>query len=229
MSDDHDHDPARRREAGLSTRMPGARRVLSAELAPDQDRDDAGRRPVGEAQDQPTATRRVYTGVGSRATPPDILDVMADLAVSFVRVGWTLRSGGGAGADQAFERGAVAAGGTVEVFLPWAGFNGRQSPRCRPPAAAFELAASIHPAWPRLTDRARHLHARNVQQVLGAEVRSPSAFVVCWTVDGAECLDELSRETGGTATAIAVAVRWGVPVLNLAKPGRLERVLTYLR
>lgn len=49
-------------------------------------------------------------------------------------------------------------------------------------------------------------------------------FVICWTPDGAEGEAECSRETGGTGQAIRLASRWGVPVVNLARPGALERL-----
>jgi hypothetical protein len=217
-------DAARRREAELFGRMLRDRRALPGVLEPDPGIDEAGWQPTGEGTPAPETMRRVWTGVGSRETPAEILAVMVDLGARFAGAGWTLRSGAGAGADQAFERGAVAAGGTVEVYLPWAGFNGHASSSCEPPQAAHDLAATIHPAWPRLSDRARRLHARNTQQVLGADLTAPSAFVVCWTPDGAESGAETSRETGGTATAIAVASRRGVPVFNLARAGRVETV-----
>lgn len=48
--------------------------------------------------------------------------------------------------------------------------------------------------------------------------------MICWTPDGAEGEAECGRETGGTGQAIRLASRWGVPVVNLARPGALERL-----
>jgi hypothetical protein len=42
---------------------------------------------------------RLYTGVGSRETPPDILDLMTRLAQRLAAIGWVCRTGGALGAD----------------------------------------------------------------------------------------------------------------------------------
>jgi len=75
----------------------------------------------------------------------------------------------------------------------------------------------------------RKLHARNCFQVLGAGLTTPSRFVVCWTPDGAETEQERSRETGGTATAIVLAARRGIPVINLQRDDAMERLTRLVR
>jgi predicted Rossmann fold nucleotide-binding protein DprA/Smf involved in DNA uptake len=60
----------------------------------------------------------VYTGVGSRSTPAEVLELMGDLAARLAGSGWRVRSGRARGADQAFERGAERALGDVEVYRP---------------------------------------------------------------------------------------------------------------
>lgn len=71
----------------------------------------------------------------------------------------------------------------------------------------------------------RLLHGRNVAQVLGHGERNvPSRFLVCWAeVNGA------GKVCGGTATAVALAERWGVRVFNLVIPADRERVENYLK
>lgn len=159
-----------------------------------------------------------YTGVGSRETPPEMLETMRKLGAWLAKRGYVLRSGGADGADAAFEAGALDALGPRDIYLPWPGFNGHRSPLCRPSEDAFEMAATVHPAWDRLTRGPRALHARNCHQVLGDDLETPSKFVLCWTGDG--CVGEASRTraTGGTATAIVVADRHEVPVVNLKLP-----------
>lgn len=49
---------------------------------------------------------KIYTGIGSRETPPDILELMTKIARFMFKQGFTLRSGGADGADSAFEAGA---------------------------------------------------------------------------------------------------------------------------
>jgi len=112
---------------------------------------------------------KTYAGVGSRKAPEDVLKLMEKIARRLAELGWTLRTGGAEGADQAFERGARAGGGAVEVFLPWPGYNGyREGALKAPSSEAVRLAAALHPAWNRLSQGVQKLMARNSHQVLGA-------------------------------------------------------------
>jgi hypothetical protein len=156
-----------------------------------------------------------YAGIGSRSTPGDVLAVMEALGERLGALGWVLRTGGAGGADQAFMAGAEKAGGGLELYLPWSGFQGFDAETPEPSAEALELAARFHPAWGRCSSAARSLHARNGHQVLGAQLDSPAAFVACWTPDGS--LDGGTRSAGGTGQALRIAVGFGVPVVNLAR------------
>lgn len=46
-----------------------------------------------------------YTGIGSRETPAEILEIFEHLGAWFAKKGYTLRSGHADGADAAFENG----------------------------------------------------------------------------------------------------------------------------
>jgi len=144
-----------------------------------------------------------YAGVGSRETPPDILKLMRLISHKFSLYGWTLRSGGAIGADRAFESNAVL----KQIFYEEDATT-----------EVIEIAASFHPAWHNCKPRARRLHGRNVFQVLGRDLNSPSSFVVCWTPDGCTTDKARSITTGGTGTAISVADHYKIPVFNLARP-----------
>lgn len=151
-----------------------------------------------------------YTGIGSRETPGPALNLMFQIGVRLAHLGWTLRSGGADGADTAFERGASHGGGDMEIFLPWRGFNGRTRGKLGSPekqAEAEIIAARFHPAWHRCSQGARRLHTRNVFQVLGSDLNSPSACVICWTVGG--------EGGGGTGQALRIARHYEVPILDL--------------
>lgn len=150
-----------------------------------------------------------YAGIGSRSTPPQILAQMRRLAGELAGLGWTLRSGAAQGADTAFEEGALAAGGGVELYLPWPGFQGRRQARLvRPTAAAMAMAERFHPAWHRVSPGARPLHARNSHQVLGPALDDPVALVICWTRG--------ALGGGGTGQALRIARAHGIPVVDLA-------------
>lgn len=158
----------------------------------------------------------VYAGIGSRKTPTDVLDLMTCIATRLDGWGWTLRSGGADGADEAFENGATRSKG---LYLPWPNFNGRNGvwvTRDKPSAKAMEIAAKYHPNWKNLREAVQKLHARNVHQILGADCASPCAMVVCWTPDGSTGIT--TARTGGTGQAIRIAHDHRVPIFNLARP-----------
>lgn len=148
-----------------------------------------------------------YAGIGSRSTPPEILTTMTQIAHVFASMGWTLRSGGAAGADTAFENGA---GELKEIFYP----------KNFIPEWAFEISSAHHPAWNNLTPFVKRLMARNALQILGADRSNPSKFVICWTPDGS--IDGSSRTSGGTGQALRIATTHNIPVYNLAKDVHLD-------
>lgn len=157
---------------------------------------------------------QIYTGIGSRATPFAVLRIMTRTAKNMAFLGYTLRSGGAAGADTAFEKGA---GDAKEIYLPWLGFNGNQS-LLLPSDEAFEMAAKFHPAWHNCDERARQFHARNCHQVLGQDLKTPTKLIICWTLAGAD--------GGGTGQALRIAKAYDIKIDNLALP---EIAKQYLR
>lgn len=148
-----------------------------------------------------------YTGVGSRETPKETMKLMTSLAQLCRKSGFTLRSGGAGGADTAFE---VGAGNLKEIYLPWKGFNGNKSLLFNPSFEATEIARKIHPSWKKLTSGAQKLHSRNVHQVLGKNLDTPSSFLIAWT--------EGAKEVGGTRTALVLAKQNNIPIFNLGHP-----------
>lgn len=170
---------------------------------------------------------RYYAGIGSRKTPDTVLEVMQNIGHELARFNWVLRSGGAVGADSAFENGCDLLHGQKQVFIPWAGFNGRKfRDGAVIPFATMDLqeraeriAASFHPAWHKCSSGAKSLHMRNVAQVLGPDLETPSSLVVCWTPEG--------KLVGGTAQAIRIAEAHGIPVFNLGLPN-IEQTLDEL-
>lgn len=152
---------------------------------------------------------RYYTGVGSRSTPKDIIERIEVIGQLLAVNQFTLRSGAADGADLAFERGCDSRRGQKEIFVPWAGFNGNQAPFIPIMPEAFALARSVHPAWHKLSDAGKRLHARNCYQVLGKDLKTPSSFLICY------CPVVNGEPTGGTRTAIKLAEKYKIPVWNL--------------
>jgi hypothetical protein len=148
-----------------------------------------------------------YTGVGARKTPNNILAFMTKIAEKLATVDHVLRSGGAAGADSAFERGA----GTFKQI-----FHANQATQ-----QAMDIAAYFHPAWNSCSPFVKKLHGRNAFQVLGINLNDPSKFLICWTPGGGI--------VGGTGTAISIAEYYKVPVYNLAIAAHLELFTNWIR
>lgn len=159
-------------------------------------------------------TYKPYAGIGSRDTPIETLELMEVIGRALDFHGFTLRSGGAIGADSAFESGAVSNDcGTQEIFLPWKGYNRKRNgiipfvEGSETYRKAQAIASSMHPAWHKCSSGVRTLHTRNVAQILGRDLKSPSLFVICYTKGG--------RLIGGTAMAIKIAQMHNIPVFNM--------------
>lgn len=160
----------------------------------------------------------IITGIGSRRTPRNVLDLMSHLGSEIVSHNYIIRSGGAPGADTAFELPArLHRPDLVEVYLPWPKFNGRDSQFTGPTQKAILVVSELLKYWPLLAPSVQMLHSRNVHQLLGINCNTPSDIVICWTPDGASSFEECTKHTGGTGTAIKLASVIGVPIVNLQR------------
>lgn len=159
---------------------------------------------------------KYYSGVGSRETPPHVCSAMTAIATFLEDDGYVLRSGGAAAADSAFENGVKNPDNKM-IFLPESGWRGNDSPYFGICDRAIQMALEIHPAPDKLKDFGRAAHGRNCYQVLGRNFDEPSEFVLCWTPD--------AIPTGGTRTAIKLAQKNKIPLLNFGLCDSEQRCL----
>lgn len=150
-----------------------------------------------------TESYKTYTGIGSRETPNDVLYSMTLIAEFLKENKFILRSGGADGADTAFEEGA---GTLKQIFIPWKGFNNRNSQFDKVSIEALNMAKDLHPAWLKLSQGAQKLHGRNCYQILGSDLNKPSSFVICYTKGG--------KGTGGTGQALRLAKKLGIKIFD---------------
>jgi len=167
-----------------------------------------------------------YTMIGSRKTPNDIQEILKRLATKLDTHWWIVRSGGADGADSCCNHVA-----NKEIYIPWNGFNGFYNGQNGAIAAntqqsivAEKIVSTVHPAWGYLKQGAQKLHTRNVFQVLGLSLDTPSKFVVCW----APTAGSSGEVKGGTATAVKIALNNNIPVYNLYNKEHLDKVMRWL-
>lgn len=160
-------------------------------------------------------TDKIYTGVGSRNTPFLVLQAMQLIGEYLYNQGWVLRSGGAVGADTAFQ--GIHIRPNDQIYLPWKGFNNSTSLRYSISTETSKyLSMVLDTSHISKLSRAGYLlHSRNVHQVLGDDLKTPSNFLVCWTNGG--------KDIGGTATAIKLARLFNIPIINL---GNLQSSVT---
>jgi hypothetical protein len=163
-----------------------------------------------EKPNVPVSAIRYYAGVGSRETPKEILCYMRKIGFELAKRGYILRSGGADGADTAFEDGAKEAKGEREIFRAslFAKCNSTVAVVPSNMPEARRQAKEVVGHWNNCKDWVQDLHARNVCQILGDDFATPVEYVICWT-PGAQTM-------GGTATAIKLAEKHNIPVINLA-------------
>lgn len=146
----------------------------------------------------------------------------------------------------------LSASSFMEIYLPWKDFNGRDSnatgyytlSEMSNKYDARSIARAIHPKWvlddkveqgeiiaPRnwmpMRQGAKYLHTRNVYQLLGQDLNTPSRFVLCWAEP--KCADRRTEEVkGGTGTAVKLGIDNGVEIINLYHQDNLDRVLKWI-
>jgi hypothetical protein len=165
---------------------------------------------------------KYYSGIGSRETPEDICKFMTRLAKKLAGEGWTMRSGAADGADTAFETGSNDVNENLtELYLPSPNYKGRtKAVLTEPSEEAYKIAEEFHPNWGACKPFVRKLLARDSHQVLGADLKTPSKFVVCWTPN--------ASASGGTGQAIRIATRHNIPVYDLGDLEILARLTAWV-
>jgi len=173
-----------------------------------------------------------YAGIGSRETPRHICDIMTRIAINLSKKEFILRSGHAAGADEAFERGALK---KSEIYMPWKNFrlgkykNDNGFEMLGTEVLSTEKELDI--AWDKVcsiceiknqssySKGAKNLIARDYFQIAGKN-NHLSKFVVCWTKDG--------KASGGTGYAIKIALHYKIPIYNMFYDEVTKRILENL-
>lgn len=161
---------------------------------------------------------KYYTGIGSRNTPQNVLDLMTEIAVKLRSKGYWLRSGGAEGADTAFEKGAKK---QKQIFLPWKYFNQNDSEFYIVTDEVIEFSLRYHPNANKLSDAVKKIMGRNSQQILGVDLKQPSQFVICYT--------DPDKPRSGTSHAIRISDSYKIPVYNLNQTAVIRRFKEFIK
>lgn len=173
---------------------------------------------------------KIYAGIGSRETPPEVIEWMETIGEQLALAGWVLRSGFADGADNAFARGAERGDGAMELYVPWPGFNDAPTDDSRviciedlPTKIQYQLlhiAENFHPNWKACSQAAKKLHSRNVPQIAGVDINTPVNCVICWTPRG--------QHGGGTGQAIRIAKSLDIPIFDLFHEHDREAMVEFI-
>lgn len=177
------------------------------------------------------------TLIGSRETPQDVIKEMVATGRLLCDLGWRGRSGLAPGADQAWYRGALQSARYPEIgfenYLPNDWMMGTPDPDRRIYNArtlpdyerATEHALFARGSFNGLKKGGIELHVRNVYQVLGVDLQTPSKFLICYAIP----IGCKSLVRGGTNTAVQLAHYFKIPVINMATDVGRDRVQAFLQ
>jgi hypothetical protein len=187
-----------------------------------------------------------YTGVGSRSTPIYLLYMISKLAMIFEQQGFVLRSGCALGSDAAFEDALLYPNTTSEIYIPNKNFPSKMNTSFKShyiiPIERYGKSfdglyrqamrlihdLSIHKAWQRCKPYVMDLHNRNMFQVLGLDLQTPSKFTICYTKNGEKLYSDTDWNTGGTATAINASDLHKVKVFNVGNDQDFLRLKSFI-
>lgn len=162
-------------------------------------------------------------------------------AARCIAVGGWLYSGNCCGADVAFQRGARE---RSTAWLPWAGFGydgaegydatrycgevviagddpaGRALLGLHPQAKIIPRGGRARAAHTLFAPKAAQLLTRDACQVIGDDTHPPVEVVICCATPQGPA----PHVRGGTGQAVRVAVKRGIPVVNVRLPGWEEEL-----
>lgn len=171
-----------------------------------------------------TTLYKPFVATGNQNAPDSVVDRIIAMVKELEQFGFTLRTGGLNGIDDAVEKVSKK----PELVLPWNNFNGKQSKNYFNTRQSFDIAKMFHPAFDGLSEKVRPFLAKNARMVLGKNLDSAAMFIICWTDDGAELRHEVTARTGNTGHVIAIASGRKIPVFNFHKPDAEMRLRNFL-
>lgn len=167
---------------------------------------------------------KAYGVVANPDAPEGIMSQIGSIATRLEAMGYTLRTAGGKGMEEAFEQVTE----NKEVHIPWRNFNERQSKFTRNAKEADDVVRPFAPGFDGLKPAVQAIIASKAHTVLGKDLKNPIRFLITYTQDGCENTANKTAKTGFSGTSIALASSLRIPVFNLKNSDALERLKQYL-
>jgi|JFJP01.1.fsa_nt_gi hypothetical protein len=168
-----------------------------------------------------------YTIVGNSGAPQSVLDQTKEIIDMLIDNGFTARVTCSSDMDTYIEQ--ELQGSFYELYIPWKDFNNKQSKFYFNDALSKHVAKMFHRTFDSLKPAVQAFLARNVRMVLGEKLKSYSLFVLVWSEDGVEQINDISFKTGMVSHVISVARALHIPVFNLQHTSTKDRLIKYLR
>lgn len=185
--------------------------------------------------------RRFAAIVGSRQAPQEALQALRKIGYTYAEHNVAITSGDATGCDSAGLEGAMSSERFpmvgARIYLPWNGVRKEDGSRRFADnriffdASKFEnyeqaqaIAKEARGSFEGLKRGGIALHTRNSYQVLLDDLKTPVTNVVCW----AKPVGRKGAVQGGTNTAVQIALKYKIPVINLATDEGWERAQTFI-
>lgn len=161
-----------------------------------------------------------YVATGNQDTPAEVVEQFKVLRDRLDFNHYTVRTSAFDGLDK-----IAMEAKNKEVILPWREFAGHPSKLTFTPEEAKYFAKQTFSNYDNMKDTVKTFLAKNVRLVFGQNLKSPALFLLLWSADGCESLEQRTPQTGNIGHLITLANEIRIPVFNLGKPDASKRLL----
>lgn len=162
--------------------------------------------------------QHIFTGIGARTIPSNIFSLLCSIGILLRNNNWVCRTGTARGSDMAFRASYEARPANLEVYATEDILHNKYGNA----DLAKRIVRNYHPCYDEIKyDFCQALLARNVYQILGSDLNTPSEIVFCYTENG--------LVQGGSSIVLRIAQHYGIPIVNLGNPKHLKAIVDYLK
>ncbi len=171
---------------------------------------------------------RTFAVSGTADVTDEAIGSFRDVLETINNLGFTMRSPGDE--RDRFNKIITENFSRKEYILPWKKFNTNvEATVVKPTKFSYELSATFHKAFKKLSNAVRGFIARDTHIFLGKDCDTPINFLIIYTSCGIENNDKIDFKTTGNASYfINLASELNVPIFNFKNKDAKDRLVTYL-